>query len=384
MKQEQIVLAFDIIYRRWWLFLLPLALAIPLAALIVYKAPTKYIANSIILLDSANRGDAFGGSGSRPPPQSAYEQIQVIDAWLKSDHVLASLLPQLNNDIDLSDPKKLFIEMTKLRAALNLNLVGNSVLNISLESRTQKGLGKKLEIIVSQLMEGLMRPDAGILNASQLVLLHRKETASENHQALRHAIKTAGLSPTSRIESQLKDLYYIEQHRLSQTAANPRASRITSSSGSTRTPESKNASTSRKKAKKKKKQSPQTEEEIRLSISRDPALVQKLEQLFAAYEEARIAYEVLKENTQSSNTNFVTIFSAPEKLTIIGRPQDPLVGGNSGLKLAIAGLFLSILTGAALVFLAEYFDTRMRARQEFETLSGLPIVARLSEVPTST
>ena len=383
MNLEQIILALDILLRRWWLFLLPLVMAIPLATLVIYKMPTKYVANSIILLESANRGDGWGGGASGLPRQNAIEQVHVIEAWLKSDHVLAALLPKLKTEFRPKGPTELFVEMAKLRAALNLELVGNSVLKISLEGPHKKGLGRKLEIIVTHLLEGLMRPDAGILNASQLVLMRRAEAIKDAQLTLKHAINEAGLKPASFISSQLQKLYDIDQKRLTQALNQTRQRSKAIAPRLKHRPSLLKGTKTGSKTKENKEDLALLADDLRRSISRDPHITRRLERLYARIGEEQIAYEALKQNMQSSGTNYVMIFDAPEKLRIIGRPRDPLVGQNPGRKLAIAEILLSILSGAGLVLLAEFFDNRLRARQEFETLSGLPIVARMSKLDSA-
>ncbi len=46
----------------------------------------------------------------------------------------------------------------------------------------------------------------------------------------------------------------------------------------------------------------------------------------------------------------------------------------------IAGLLLTLVFSAGLVVLAELLDTRLRARQDFELVAGVPVIARLPSV----
>jgi capsular polysaccharide biosynthesis protein len=72
------------------------------------------------------------------------------------------------------------------------------------------------------------------------------------------------------------------------------------------------------------------------------------------------------------------IFEAPERLTLIGRPRDPLFGQSPIKKYAVLALLLSLIFGGLLAVLAEYFDPRVRSRRQVRAATGLPVVARVS------
>jgi capsular polysaccharide biosynthesis protein len=119
-------------------------------------------------------------------------------------------------------------------------------------------------------------------------------------------------------------------------------------------------------------------EKLRGSITNNPADLKRFRVAYDAFERARVAREMSQKLWSSHNVNYPGIFESPEKLTLIGRPRDPLFGENPLRKYAIAAAFFSLLLGLALAFLAELFDPRLRSRRQVEALTGLPVVARVN------
>jgi uncharacterized protein involved in exopolysaccharide biosynthesis len=355
--REYAVLGLDIVRRRWLVFFLPIALAVPLAALAIHFAPTKYSAKSLILLQSSNRGNTAGGYVR----QNLVEQVQAIDAWLKSDHVLRDLLPQITDLKDPNDPKQVSAMIRVARASIALGLVGGSALEVTLEGRNPNGLSKKLEVILARLMEGLTGPEHGIFNASQFVLIQKEEGVRQANDALDEAITRVGLQNTDLVRRQLQVLY---------DAQNPRRR-----FGETQ-PGSRPARTS--------DPAPQDARQItslEQQISADPVVVGELKRYYEAYQMALAEYQTLKERMSSQGSNYVGIFDSAENVIVVGRPQDPIVGESAARKLAIVVIFLGIMGGGGLVWLVEMFYTGLRTRDEFEVLAGVPVIARLQRLP---
>jgi capsular polysaccharide biosynthesis protein len=356
MPIERILFALDGLRRHWMLFLLPLFIAAPFAAVAWKLAPNKYEAKSTILMLSANRpSDLSGSSGF--PRQSAVEQVAVLEVWLKSDHVLGPLLPQLLDGRVPADAESLGVELQRLRRSLTLRLIGAAVLEIQLDGSEARGLGRKLEIIVTRLLEGVLNPEAGILSAAQLILTRREESMEEAASALAQAIKNSGLESPERVRAQLMALRTLKQSRgaeSSESVPRPASSRETDLISTAL-----------------------SINEARAAIARDPKLVAKLEDLYDAYEDARAAYQQIKDKAGPSSTSYVRVFDAPERLTVIGRPRDPLVGSSSGTKFAIAIVLIAGLASLGLVGLAVVLDNRLRIGEDFANIAGVPVIARL-------
>jgi capsular polysaccharide biosynthesis protein len=376
MMIERLIQALDTLRRRWLLLLLPLLAALPVAYVYVKMSPVKYTAKSIILLQSANRGADWNAGAGGFPRQNVIEQINVIEAWLKSDYVLEDLLPQLVEGPLPTTPEEKMRELTKLRSSLTFDLIGNAVLEMRLEGSMANGLGRKLEIIVTRLLEAVLNPEEGILSAEQMILLRRSDAAKEADRNLTNAITAANLGPVHIVKSKLKAMYRSQRGmgRLSVASAEPSTghpsgtSRMGARESDDVTSGPVVADRSRLMA--------QLEAE-RKALSTDVALVERLEKLYANHEELQTSVDSLIQKSRSSSSSYVRIFDSPERLTVIGRPRDPLIGEKSARKLAIAALMAVMLLSAGFVLLLEVLDSRLYARDDFESVAGVPVVARL-------
>jgi hypothetical protein len=118
----------------------------------------------------------------------------------------------------------------------------------------------------------------------------------------------------------------------------------------------------------------------RQALSPDLALVAGLEKLYANFELLQSSLDALLSKSRTAGNTYVGIFDAPEKLTVIGRPRDPLVGEKYAKKLAIGMLIALMIATAGLVLLSEFFEQRLYLREEFESATGLQVIARLPRV----
>lgn len=343
--REYVVYALDVARRRWLLLCLPVALAAAIAAFAVHMAPSKYVTKSLILLQGANRSAlGFGpGSGGQAPP---IEQVRAIEAWVKSDEILSELLPRIvdgeTENAELS-PGELFVAMRAFRNSLNFALVGNAALEISLEGSEPAGLSKKLEIVLARIMEGLTGPDRSILSAPQFVLLRQSDEVDSTRAALDRAIEKAGHTDLPAVKEHLRQLWALSHEPGAHEPAPAEADATA----------------------------------LGAAISGNPATVRHLVALYGAHQAAADSFAALKAQSGASGSNYVGIFDSPDNLLIIGRPKDPLVGESSARKLAILGILVSILGGGAVVVLLELMSGVLRTRGDYESASGLPVVARL-------
>ena len=346
--REYLVFALDVVRRRWMLLLFPVLIAGIAGVTAVKLAPKKYTTNSLLLLQGANRTTPGGG----PVQQlNAFEQVRALEAWLKSDQILSELLPQLSGYKPPSSPAELLIQTRILAASLSLELVGNSVLQISLQGGNPKGLGRNLEIVIARLMEGLTGPEQNVLSAPQFMLMRRSEDVDLSRQALTQAIKAGQFESPREIEALLKQLWTLN-----------------------RSPPNGSGSD---------EESNETAARLRSDISSDPATVRHLEKLYADYQTALYRENQLKQQGSPKRGNYVSIFDSPDNLLVIGRPKDPIFGESVAKKPAIGGILLSFFLAGGLVILVELLEGRVRMRKDFEGVTGLPVVARLGKLPES-
>jgi hypothetical protein len=120
--------------------------------------------------------------------------------------------------------------------------------------------------------------------------------------------------------------------------------------------------------------------EAEQAIFADPQLVKELRRYFDGFQQAQLEYQALKDRLSSRQGNYVGIFDSAENVLVVGRPQDPIFGESPARKLAIAIVLLSIIGGFGLVWIVEMLFSGLRTRHEFESLSGLPVIARLQKL----
>lgn len=346
MLREILVVLLDIAKRRWKVFLTPPLVAILLGSCAMRAAPTKYVASSSILLSGANRAS----NSSWQQPILPADQAAAVDAWLKSDQVLTSLLPALMDGEIPESLEQRDVLVKQLRARLTLEPVGGSVLEIKLTDSKAEGLGRKLELIIARLLEALIGPDQGLFNAAQFVVTTRADAFKAADDALSRAIASLPSQPPEGARTKLRQLADLRgQLRRAGNGLSGDRSALEASIA-----------------------------KLRDEISTDEAVIDNLDRLYTAQLAAKMALDA---TTSSSNTRaYVGIFSAPENLVVIGRPQDPLVGQNSALKLVAALLLLSLILGGGLVVAIEMLATRLRWRREFENLTDLPVIARMPKI----
>ncbi len=357
MSPERIFFLVDGLRRRWWFVLLPIILALPIAFAVGKLSPKKFEAQSTILMQSANRSD---GGSTIFPRQNAIEQVAVLEAWLKSEAVLSELLPQISDEPLLHDPMAVSVQLNLLRRALTLQVIGASALEVKLEGAQAKGLGRKLEIIIARLLEGLVNPESGILNATQMIVASRADAVAESDAELTTAIDAARLDRLDA-RSKLQALYNLRLQRAPSTSM-AESDAQPASAGKVMPSQAERL------------------EELRSSIAKDPQLVSQLERLFNRYEEARASYEVARGSSRATGSAYVRVFDAPERLMVVGRPRDPLMGTSSGRKNAVAVLLLAAFCGFGAAMLAVFIDGRLRVTEDFETIAGVPVLARLPRV----
>ena len=376
MLLERALLVLDILIRRWWVLLAVPVLALPVAYVLATSLPKEYVAKSVILLQPANQSSNW--DQGRPRARNyGEEQVKMIEAWLKSDQVLMGLLPSLFDGEIPEDPMVRHFIVENLRDALQLDVVGNSVLEISLTDSESEGLGRKLEIIVSRLMEGMIQPDEDVLTAAQLLVMRNRDAVARAEAILAETIEAAGLQPTQAVRLDLQQLSNlrrqwrnaVEAEGVNQTARSAVGQRIAASGPTPSITQPVIQSEADRLA--------DAITKLQQRITPETTAIAQLEKDYARFVAAQAKYEVAQRTGRSSRRGYIGGFSAPEKLTIVGRPQDPQIGKNPGKKLAIAVMLASVLMAVGIVLLLELFTTRLRLRDEFEALTGLPTIARL-------
>lgn len=356
--RDQLVAILDILQQRWKLLVVPVIVTSLLAFVAMKLAPTTYTSTSMILLQAANRGSAMGGGGYQ---LNTMEQLQAVEAWLKSDQIMADLVPRMVGYKPPATPIEAMVQKRVLASSLSLEAVGNSVLQIKMDSDKPEGLGRNLETVLTRLMEGLTGPEQSIFSAPQFMKMRRNEELAAAEAALTRAIDDAGVENPQKIRSDLHRLWAVGRGRRPLHAAGQEG--VTGLGAGVVTISDAEAA-----------------HQLRGSIGLPSPVLAELERLYDGYQAAADKLAAVQTQPGSARSNYVSIFSSPDDLLIIGRPQDPLTGQSSARKIAIAAVLLSVVLGAGLVVLAEMLGGPLRTRRDFEVVTEIPVLARMPKV----
>ncbi len=351
--REQLVAILDILRQRWKLLIIPIMVTSLIAFVALKMAPTTFSSTSMILLQAANRAPVAGGVYN----VNTMEQVQAVEAWLKSDQVMSDLVPRMVGYKQPESPIAAMVQKRVLAASLSLEVVGNSVLQIKMVSDKPEGLGRNLETVLSRLMEGLTGPEQSIFSAPQFMKMRRNEELANAEAVLVRAIEASGAANPQKVRSDLQRLWVLTR------SVKPLSPGLEPGTGLGAGIQ--NASQS------------EAAQQLRRSINLPSPVLADLERSYAAYQDAADKLAAVQTQPGAARSNYVSIFSSPEDLLIIGRPQDPLTGESSARKFAIAAVLLSMVFGAGLVVLAEMLGGPLRTRRDFAAVTEIPILARL-------
>lgn len=98
----------------------------------------------------------------------------------------------------------------------------------------------------------------------------------------------------------------------------------------------------------------------------------------------RDVHASLQERAQMAQvTGALGQFEAPERVKVIDHPTIPTRPvGLPPIAFAIAGLMIGVFCGGGLVAASELVDGTVRTRAELEHLTGVPVLARVPQLPT--
>ena len=366
---ELIVLGLNLARQRWKFLLVPLLVAIPAAYFAFVNAPTTYQSTATILLSPAMQQ---GRLDDRPQTSSvSAEQIRTLELWLKSDRILSELVRKIHGDAVADNQKARNKQIKDLRKALTLQLNGLTVLELRMTDNNNVGLGRKLEIVLSRLMESLIEPDRGILTGGRLLMMRGEAEVRDARLNLEAQIKSGGLPALQNSINILDQIHKIkirldELKTYHNSKTNGRG--LQASQGSLSEDQEF-------------QELNQDLKDLRNQLTDDANRLTRLEQAYQLYYLSNIRHTQLKNSNRSYNRSYLATIGSPEKLVIVGRPSDPVTGRSAGLKLAALIVIVALGLGGGLALLFEYLSTKIRTKDEIENLSNLLVVARLPRLP---
>lgn len=405
-------------WRRRWLFAITFALLLLISAAAAKFQPKLYVANSLLLLQETGQDSLLRKEADRPGTMQ--ERINGLRALLKSNHVLTTSVRQIFGDQTPRDPRQLAYLVRDLDEALSLDLIGTEFIAFRLKGNNPKGLGKKLEIVMLNLLETLMS-DSKTTSAAQPLIDRRREELQSSEALYANLTKMLDVRIAAQGQRQ-QDIAKLKQQiaqnetetkTLSAERASVQRTLARDADSSASLGEQLNAANSEIKRLASLGQTSSAEyqaaserveairkidevdakfkslqgiaETLRAGLKQAEADLEETatlkERVIAAEVDLRNAREQFeaysKRYAALSSGRSLTVLNAPELMKMIDPPQDPEIPETSGMRVLIAGLLVSLLLPLSLVILSELFDPTLRRPSDFVAATGAPIIARL-------
>lgn len=409
----------ETLWRRRYLFWMPILIMLPISGLFAKYSPKLYMAKSLILLQEAGRDNPLTKDQGNNIVRMQ-ERIAGLVALAKSDRVLSAVLKDVMGDKAPIEPRAIADWKLNFAANVGLDLIGTDFLELSLKSSQAKGLGKQLTALTSRFLEVLLA-EQSTMSATQMLIDQRKQDLDAAEKAYAdHKTKVLDNLPIITAAREAQAAMFLQQ-------AQERAANYTQLRGefevarksvatSGRVPDRLDAEIDRLVATISPYESHPDGGPPAVAAARDrlaavlrlreietwsatvkdelDRLNQQVEghvrdgQRVAAAErtskalaktisEARELHQDYTRRYMSATSRSLGVLSAPERIKLIDLPRDPEIPLTSGLKYALAGIFASIGLALGLVLLAEAMDQTVRYDRDFARLAGAPVLVRL-------
>ena len=342
------------IWRQRTLLFAPVLIMLPLTILGTKILPKNYVASALLAIPESDRDNPF--KTNKGLDYSLSKRVEGLESWLKSDHIMSTIQRQFTRLDPQNEPVAFAQEVSDLRDALTLTLVGNDFLRFSLVGKNPKGLGNKLEAIITRCLEGLLIPDRSVKSASQFILDHQRDR----------------LEAIKKERQQLANDY---KALLSQAETEP----LNIKPASFRKALPQNPAPSER---------PNDEMDKRLqsAYGKRTKLLELEQKMRALDEQQRQVERTLKQSTHLLDSatiqNPLGILNAPEGIKMIDAPKDPLKATTSNLKIILIGLIGALFMGISLATLRELADPRLRTPEQIKAISGTRIIGHLPPLET--
>lgn len=415
-------LALEIAWRRRYLLIIPLLVALPLSIVAGKYIPKTYQATSLMLMQENDNVFKLGERDNQLLAGQLRVKVAGLEALLKSERVLSQVLVDVMGADVPTEPRARAIAMKEIANALSLELVGTDFLEFRLRDTDPSGLGRKLEAITTRFLESLLLPDEETMSAPRMVLETSRRELAAARQAYGAFAERLTSDPLIAIRGRLDEREALQARIANQTleldAAELRVRQARdelraikgddassagiqaigearANTGSTTDTVAASETTVAARVASLEAEARAAEAMIDTLRSDIDGMTRQLTQLDTTLESLiavrnerdrlqgrlRVAQERAErfERRFSSNTGTqsLAILKAPERIKVIDPPKDPEVPLISGLKFFLATLMAGILLGFGLTALAEIFDQSLRRSEEIEAATGLPVIARL-------
>ena len=318
-------------YCRWWLLVVPVAIAIPASIASALYLPGGYIAHALLVLEETAELNPLDPTDPRlaQGADRVSDKVQSIRAVLLSDAVLGRVVDhQLTVSGETLTAKERAYALRALQNRLSVSLVGDSLLRFELEGGEPGGLGDELQQVLGSFLEALMFPASS--NSSTIAEAALRERLSTIQSELGRLNEQSASLPDApeKAEQRLKELR-AEAEKLSAEPADAGT-------------EARSARLSQEIA------------NLTLAIEAGKAIVGRKERLFA--EELTIQSRLRRVAVDAARSiKSSTLLRAPHRLVVIDPPKDPSIRSKSRLPWAVFGTAGGILLGLFFMALTETF-----------------------------
>lgn len=136
--------------RRFWI-IVPLIIMTPLSVVAALYLPQKFVARSLILFQESDPQNPLARASSSVS-ERMQDRIAGMRALLKSDSVMLKIIALEPDSASISRAQR-SLRIGILQSQLDLDNVGNNLLEFRLSSSRADGLGNKLDQIVRTFLE---------------------------------------------------------------------------------------------------------------------------------------------------------------------------------------------------------------------------------------
>lgn len=399
----------SLFWVRRRLLLLPILLSIPIGIGLGFLLPKSYQSRTLLLLQEQG-GPGLLGRETQVAPHQSQDRFNGLQALLRSDRVLESVVREIAEDKSPMTSKQMSIEVRQLQEAITITPLSSEIIEVRLRGSKAEGLGKKLETITVRLLESLLAPGDMIMTAPRLVVERRREQLVAAERAYATVLKQVrDLSTTALTDRALEELLAAQRrtHKqiqvlraelaLQDGAQTPLSNNIDAARaklaqlGSGNDAQRMDVSIAQKQLERLiELQSLEREFETRTiqiaGVTRPAAgqgsssaeLAKELSHLSAEVEVARERFVEAERRfgTPIASQKF-QILRAPEQITIIDAAKDPefpRVGRTLILLMTVAA---GGLLGLGLALLVDFADPRIRSADTVARMTGAPVWGRL-------
>jgi polysaccharide chain length determinant protein (PEP-CTERM system associated) len=195
-------------WRRRFLILVPMLCLPPLALLASSLTPKVYESRMTILVQEPAKLNPFLNDLSIGPDLK--NRMEGLKALLHSEHILENVLRDIGVIDENTDPKHKQSAINVLSSSINVQLIGNDLIELRLRDGQAEGLAKALNVVSNRFIERILSPERSAVSNSEDFL---QQQISERKKEL-EAAEEAFANFKAENADKLPDIYVATMGRL--------------------------------------------------------------------------------------------------------------------------------------------------------------------------